>query len=158
MARKKVKLNLDRTSVSNKLQFARQIITSIKEEAGVSAVSVLEPALDMEDDPELFFDNNEDSDDVLGFLAPASFNVSEGEKPGEAELSWDRVKGVQNYIIQFSFTPSIKNSWIEAGIIPMTSVTVNKLISGRQYWFRVAAAAGSMGHGPWSEAVAQIII
>ena len=82
--------------------------------------------------------------------------VTEGDKEGEIDLQWDRVKGSKSYVIEKSTDPITADSWKQAGIATKSSHTVQGLASGTKCWFRVAAI-GTAGQGPWSDPAVKVV-
>ena len=79
------------------------------------------------------------------YLAP-----SIGDMEGEVDLTWDKVRGANSYMIQKSPDPITGTSWTMGGVSTKSSATLSGLTSGTKYWFRVAAI-GAAGQGPWSD-------
>jgi len=70
-------------------------------------------------------------------------------------LAWKKVANARSYTIQFSPHPPTPESWTHAAIATASFTTIEKLTSGKRYWFRVAAV-GAMGQSGWSEPATKI--
>ena len=86
---------------------------------------------------------------------PQSLRTLAGEHEGVIELSWKKVANAKSYTIQFSPDPPTHESWVHATIATASFATIEKLTSGKRYWFRVAAV-GTMGQSGWSEPATKI--
>ncbi|MEI6236400.1 MAG: fibronectin type III domain-containing protein [Planctomycetota bacterium] len=69
---------------------------------------------------------------------------------GTVDLTWDKVRGANSYMIQKSPDPITGGSWTMGAISTKSSATLSGLTSGTKYWFRVAAI-GAAGQGAWSD-------
>ena len=87
--------------------------------------------------------------------APVSLTVKPSESAGTADLKWSSVRGSNSYTIQRATDPNVDTSWIQADVATKTKATVNTMVSGTKYWFRVAGV-GAAGQGPWSDPVPTI--
>lgn len=86
---------------------------------------------------------------------PASLSTTTGDHEGEIDLAWKKVANAKSYTIQFSPDPPTPDSWTHAAIATASSTRIEKLTSGKRYWFRVAAV-GAMGQSGWSEPATKI--
>jgi len=82
--------------------------------------------------------------------APTGLSASAGDREGEIDLAWDRVKGAKSYVLERSPDPPMATSWAQEAIVTRSSATVSGLVSGTRYWFRVAAVT-SAGQSGWSD-------
>lgn len=82
--------------------------------------------------------------------APIGLSASAGDHEGEIDLIWDKVKGAKSYVIERSPDPPTATSWAHEAVAVKSSATVNGLMSGTRYWFRVAAVT-SAGQSGWSD-------
>lgn len=80
--------------------------------------------------------------------APTDFSATAGDMAGEIDLHWDGVKGAKSYTIQLSVDTA--SLWVPAGTSTKSKFAAQGLVSGRQYWFKVAAL-GTAGQGAWSD-------
>ena len=86
---------------------------------------------------------------------PTGLSTAVGDHDGEIDLSWKKVANAKSYTIQFSPDPPTPESWTHATIATASSVRIEKLTSGKRYWFRVAAV-GALGQSGWSEPATKI--
>jgi hypothetical protein len=86
--------------------------------------------------------------------APGNLSGSQSDHEGEIDLHWDTVKGA-SYEIQRSADPPTATSWQHAAVSVKSSVTINGLVSGTRYWFRVAAVT-TAGQSGWSDPATKI--
>ena len=82
-------------------------------------------------------------------------SATAGDHEGEINLSWRKVDNAKSYIIQTSPDPPGAESWSHAETTTVANKTIQKLTSGKKYWFRVAAI-GSLGQSGWSEPATKI--
>lgn len=82
--------------------------------------------------------------------APTTLNALPSESAGTADLKWSGVHGAGSYNIQRATDPTLDTSWVQVATATKTKATVNTMVSGTRYWFRVAGV-GSAGQGPWSD-------
>lgn len=80
--------------------------------------------------------------------APENLQAS-AMKEHEMELSWKAVKGAKTYVVQLS-TDVSSNQWDVATVSTKSWTTIKNLVSGKKYWFRVAAV-GAAGQSNWSD-------
>ena len=81
--------------------------------------------------------------------APLDFLATMGDRPGEMDIVWSRVKGSKSYILQMSPADGAR-AWTQAAVVTKSKETVTGLTSGTRYAFRVAAV-GTAGQSPWSD-------
>lgn len=85
---------------------------------------------------------------------PIILSVRASELPGHADLRWKRIYGAKAYNIERAEdTP--EGTWKPMGTVTKCSASVNTMVSGKKYWFRIAAV-GAAGQSAWSEPVALI--
>jgi hypothetical protein len=84
--------------------------------------------------------------------SPENLTATAGDLDGEIDLIWEPVEKANSYIIQCSRSDKGPGEWIQEDVVSKSSHTVSRLKSGRNYWFRVAAA-GSKGQGLWCKPV-----
>lgn len=200
MSKAQVKLELDRMSLPDKVQFTRQVVTAMTGNANFTtpvpvllavtasanatetAFNVAKSARDtaitktgLQNDAEKALDllltqlgnyvestskgdatiiksagmSVRDKSTPIGELpAPTDIGATAGDKEGEIDLSWNSVKGAKSYVIQMSVdTPTL---WMQQAVSTKSKCAIENLVSGRRYWFRVAAV-GSAGQGAYSE-------
>jgi hypothetical protein len=88
-------------------------------------------------------------------VAPQALSATASDHEGEIDLNWRKVDNAKSYVIQISPDPPTAESWSHAETTTVTNKTIQKLISGKKYWFRVAAI-GSLGQSGWSEPATRI--
>jgi len=97
---------------------------------------------------------------ALGALAtPVGLTALSGEHSGTMELYWNKVRGAKSYMIEYALAGEggAAGDWITAACCTKISVLVKSLVSGRKYWFRVAAI-GTAGQSAWSTPVAKFAL
>ena len=83
--------------------------------------------------------------------APTDVQVLPSEHSGSAEVSWSPLRGAKAYIIER--TPeSASPNWGVIGTSTRSKASLNSMVSGTKYWFRVAAV-GAAGQSAWSDPV-----
>ena len=83
--------------------------------------------------------------------APTDLQVLPSEHSGSADVSWKGVFGARAYSIERAAdAPSLEYSVIGNSTKKQTSL--NSMVSGKKYWFRVAAI-GAAGQSAWSDPV-----
>jgi len=87
--------------------------------------------------------------------APDSLAATAGDRDGEIDLHWDKVKKARSYVIERSPDPITATSWSHAAIVTKSQATIDGLTTGTKYWFRVAAV-GTSGQGPWSDPATKV--
>jgi hypothetical protein len=115
--------------------------------AGDNAALVLSIGMEMRDSPNF-------AQDVPNM--PTNLTATDGDFPGEADLSWDRVQGARSYVVQCSPDPPTDASWTHSKIATRSKITVENLPSGTRHWFRVAAV-GTRGQSAWSNPVMKMV-
>lgn len=83
-------------------------------------------------------------------VSPVGLEVANGVLEGQLLLSWKKVKGGLNYVIQQADDPLNTDTWETIGTSTKTKFTVNDLQAGKKYWFHVAAI-GTPGVGAFSD-------
>ena len=86
---------------------------------------------------------------------PVGLNGTAGDREGEIDLNWDKVKGAKSYVVERSLDPPTATSWVHAAVSLKSSITINGLTSGTRYWFRVAAVMTG-GQSGWSDPTTKI--
>jgi hypothetical protein len=86
---------------------------------------------------------------------PTGLSTTAGDHEGEIDLAWKKVANAKSYTIQFSPDPPTPESWAHAVVATASFARIEKLTSGKRYWFRVAAV-GAMGQSGWSEPATKI--
>ena len=124
-------------------QLMMKLVSYVESVAGDNPELVLSVGFEMRDFPV----HAQDVPD-----APASLAATDGDFSGEADLSWDTVRGARSYIIQCSPDPPTDSSWTHARVATRSQITIEHLTSGTRHWFRVAAV-GTRGQGAWSNPV-----
>lgn len=88
----------------------------------------------------------------LGELpAPTNVQVAHSPFPGHADVSWTKVRGAKTYIIERAENIDAAD-WKVIGFSTKSSATLNSMVSGKKYWFRVCAV-GAAGPSAWSNPV-----
>jgi len=86
---------------------------------------------------------------------PQGLSATAGDHEGMIELAWKKVPNARSYTIQISPDPPTPESWTHASIATASAQTIEKLASGKRFWFRVAAI-GALGQSGWSEPATKI--
>ena len=84
--------------------------------------------------------------------APTDLQVLPSEHAGSADVSWRSVYGARAYTIERAADAPA----LEFGVIGNSTkkqASLNSMVSGQKYWFRVAAI-GAAGQSAWSDPVA----
>jgi hypothetical protein len=82
--------------------------------------------------------------------------ATQGDSAGEVDLAWNPIKrGLKSYIGEQTEDPAGQTGWTHAFVVTKSSATVPGLVSGKRYWFRVAAL-GAAGQGPWSDPATKV--
>ena len=76
-------------------------------------------------------------------------------KRGEIKLRFRKVKNAKSYIILMTTTPEDENSYRQVTVSTRTTVMINNLDRGKEYFFKVIAL-GSAGEGAASDVAAMI--
>jgi hypothetical protein len=83
--------------------------------------------------------------------APSDVQVKPSEFPGSANVSWSAIRGARAYTIERAEdAPNLVFSVI--GTSTKKKTALNSMVSGKKYWFRVAAI-GAAGQSAWSDPV-----
>ncbi len=85
------------------------------------------------------FSITKDSKTPQTMNTPAKFTVVAGKTTGEAICSVAGVKGVKKYAHQYTPDPLTPDSVWTSIYVSKRSYTFTGLVSGKKYWFRVAA-------------------
>ena len=83
--------------------------------------------------------------------APTDLQAKSGEHPGHADVKWKNLYGAKAYNIERA-TDSAELSWQFMGSTTKSEASLNSMLSGKKYWFRVAAV-GAAGTSAWSDPV-----
>lgn len=83
--------------------------------------------------------------------APNDVQVEPSEHSGSADLRWGSVYGAKSYVIERA-ADAPTPVWTLIGASTKARTSLNSMISGTKYWFRVAAI-GSAGQSAWSDPV-----
>jgi hypothetical protein len=86
---------------------------------------------------------------------PTGLNGTAGDREGEIDLNWDKVKGAKSYVIERSLDPPTATSYSHAAVSLKSSMTLTGLTSGTRYWFRVGAVMTG-GQSGWSDPTTKI--
>lgn len=87
---------------------------------------------------------------------PQSVGANTTDHEGEIELFWKPVPNARSYTIETSLDPAAANSWTHVGIATSAGKVIANLISGKRYWFRVAAVSAG-GQSGWSEHATKVV-
>ena len=83
--------------------------------------------------------------------APVDVQVVPSEHSGTADVSWKQVRGARAYTIERAAdAPAL--DWGMIGTSTRKEASLNSMVSGRKYWFRVAAI-GAAGQSASSDPV-----
>ena len=198
-----IKTGLDRLSVPDKIQFARQVVIDMTGNANFTtpaptlasistAATALETAYNAAQTARQVSKSKTSDQDtkdaaldlIVAQLANYVENTSNGDKTkiesagfsvrnpstppvpmtpptdvvalpsdsaGSADLSWGIVRGAYAYNIErASDAPSLQ--WAGVASVTKSKASVNTMVSGQKYWFRVSAV-GPAGQGPASAPV-----
>ena len=83
--------------------------------------------------------------------APTDLQAKTGEHPGHADLKWKSRYGAKAYTVERAID-SAEMAWVFMGNSTKAEASLNSMVSGNKYWFRVAAV-GSAGTSAWSDPV-----
>jgi hypothetical protein len=89
--------------------------------------------------------------------APQNLSATIGDLEGHLDLSWDKVRGAKSYVIQACADPINPANWAHKSVSTASSHTVNGMLAGTKWWFRVAAV-GAAGQGPWSDVACKMAV
>jgi hypothetical protein len=87
--------------------------------------------------------------------APTDVELAPSRNSGTVDMKWRGVRGADSYIVERALDSSGKLLWGTALTTTKSKATVNSMVSGSKYWFRVAGI-GAAGQGAWSDAIAKI--
>lgn len=82
---------------------------------------------------------------------PTDLQVLPSEHPGSADVSWKGVYGARSYSIERAEDAPVLDFSV-IGNCTKKQATLNSMVSGKKYWFRVAAV-GAAGQSAWSDSV-----
>lgn len=83
--------------------------------------------------------------------APTDLQVFASEHAGSADVSWKNVRGAKAYTIERAAdAPHL--DWGVIGNSTKRQASLNSMVSGTKYWFRVSAI-GAAGQSAWSDPV-----
>jgi len=88
--------------------------------------------------------------------APQALSAATSEHEGEVNLFWKAVPNARSYTIEATQDPANPASWTHVGIATSASKVITNLISGKRYWFRVAAVSAG-GESGWSEHATKVV-
>lgn len=83
--------------------------------------------------------------------APTDVQVLPSEHAGSADVRWANVYGAKSYTIERA-TDNPALNWSVIGNSTKRQASLNSMVSGTKYWFRVAAI-GAAGQSAWSDPV-----
>lgn len=83
--------------------------------------------------------------------APTDVRVVAGPRSGTADIESGPVYGARSYLYERAEDAEVRN-FQAAGASTRPKATLNSMVSGKKYWFRMAAL-GAAGQGPWSDPV-----
>ena len=87
--------------------------------------------------------------------APTDLSATTGDRDGELDVQWNRVKGASSYVVEQTTDAAAATGWKSAGVATKSKQSVTGLTTGQKYWFRVAAI-GAAGQGPWSDPATKV--
>ncbi len=87
---------------------------------------------------------------------PVGLEASPSTHPGTMDLRWQGIRGARAYVIEKAADADGPSTWESAAAVTKPKASVNTMISGKKYWFRVAPI-GAAGQGPWSEPVGKFV-
>lgn len=82
--------------------------------------------------------------------APAGLEAREGPFSGSIALNWNTQPEARTFVVEMTTNISNPGSWTHIAVVTRSGFTVEALVSGTQYWFRVAAV-NAVGQGPYSD-------
>ena len=83
--------------------------------------------------------------------APVDVQVAPSEHSGTADVAWKPVRGARAYTIERA-ADAPELDWGMIGTSTKKEASLNSMVSGRKYWFRVAAI-GAAGQSAYSDPV-----
>jgi hypothetical protein len=82
---------------------------------------------------------------------PTDVQVKPSEHAGSADVSWQTPRGAKSNLIERA-TDAPTLNWAVIGATTKSKATLNSMVSGTKYWFRVASV-GAAGQSAWSDPV-----
>ncbi|MGC3958448.1 MAG: fibronectin type III domain-containing protein [Verrucomicrobiota bacterium] len=82
---------------------------------------------------------------------PTDLQAAASDHPGSADLSWQLDRDARLFLIERA-EDAEELTFRQIATATKKSASVNSMVSGKKYWFRVAAA-GPVGQSPWSDPV-----
>lgn len=83
--------------------------------------------------------------------APEDLQAVPSQHAGTADVSWNAVRGAKAYCIERAVDAQ-ELDWGVIGMSTKKEASLNSMVSGRRYWFRVAAI-GAAGQSAYSDPV-----
>lgn len=83
--------------------------------------------------------------------APVDLQVTPSEHAGTADVKWKSVNGAKAYVIERALD-NVDLDWATIGTSTKKDASLNSMLSGKKYWFRVSAV-GAAGQSAWSDPV-----
>jgi hypothetical protein len=83
--------------------------------------------------------------------APTNVTVLPSQNAGSADLSWDSERGYVSFLIERAEDAPVPSYEI-IGTATKKEASLNSMVSGKKYWFRVASV-GPAGQSAWSDPV-----
>lgn len=83
--------------------------------------------------------------------APTNLVVLPSEHAGSADLSWDSARGARSFLMERAEDAATLEYHI-LGATTKREASLNSMVSGKKYWFRVAAV-NAAGQSAWSDPV-----
>ena len=83
--------------------------------------------------------------------APSDLSVLPSEHSGSADVSWKGVYGARSYTVERA-EDATNLDYQVIGNSTKKATSLNSMVSGKKYWFRVAAI-GAAGQSAWSDPV-----
>ena len=84
--------------------------------------------------------------------APADYEVTAGDEPGELHAAWEPQKAARTWETQVTTDPTGATGWGNSAFSTKSNVDVQGLVSGTMYLVRTRGI-GAAGSGPWSQTV-----
>jgi hypothetical protein len=95
---------------------------------------------------------------LIGDLAaPAKLVVSTNGHEGVMKLRWPKVRGVKSWVVERTTNVNDATTWEQVVLTTQASFQDAGLLPGTKYWYRVAAV-GTVGRGPWSDAICKMAV
>jgi hypothetical protein len=83
--------------------------------------------------------------------APTDLQVTPSEFAGSADVKWKSTRGAVSFTVERA-EDATNLDYAVIGNCTQKQVSLNSMVSGKKYWFRVAAI-GSAGQSAWSDPV-----